>query len=112
MKKHIKKGKNVSMGFGFVEFDSVETATSVCKDLQVSPLDLPVRSALPSRNCFPVYVIMCPYVFSMLNDLPVNRGQFWMGMLLSCNCAMGERMVRLQRKMKRIRVQPSCLCEM
>lgn len=24
------------MGFGFVEFDSVETATKVCKDLQVS----------------------------------------------------------------------------
>lgn len=35
VKKHIKNGKNVSMGFGFVEFDSVETATSVCKDLQV-----------------------------------------------------------------------------
>ncbi|KAF8747156.1 hypothetical protein HU200_013290 [Digitaria exilis] len=34
VKKHVKNGKNVSMGFGFVEFDSVETATSVCKDLQ------------------------------------------------------------------------------
>ncbi|XP_066348229.1 uncharacterized protein [Miscanthus floridulus] len=34
VKKHVKKGKNVSMGFGFVEFDSVETATGVCKDLQ------------------------------------------------------------------------------
>ncbi|WVZ87069.1 hypothetical protein U9M48_033764 [Paspalum notatum var. saurae] len=39
VKKHVKKGKNVSMGFGFVEFDSVETATSVCKDLQGTVLD-------------------------------------------------------------------------
>lgn len=39
VKKHIKKGKNVSMGFGFAEFDSVETATSVCKDLQGTILD-------------------------------------------------------------------------
>lgn len=39
VKKHIKKGKNVSMGFGFVEFDSIETATSVCKDLQGTVLD-------------------------------------------------------------------------
>jgi multiple RNA-binding domain-containing protein 1 len=38
VKKHVKNGKNVSMGFGFVEFDSVETATSVCKDLQAAPL--------------------------------------------------------------------------
>ena len=35
MKKHLKNGKNVSMGFGFVEFDSPETATNVCRDLQV-----------------------------------------------------------------------------
>uniref|UniRef100_J3M1B0 RRM domain-containing protein n=1 Tax=Oryza brachyantha TaxID=4533 RepID=J3M1B0_ORYBR len=39
VKKHIKNGKNVSMGFGFVEFDSVETATNVCKDLQGTVLD-------------------------------------------------------------------------
>ncbi|TVU15799.1 hypothetical protein EJB05_39337 [Eragrostis curvula] len=39
VKKHVKKGKNVSMGFGFVEFDSIETATSVCKDLQGTVLD-------------------------------------------------------------------------
>ncbi|KAL6652046.1 hypothetical protein ACP70R_010971 [Stipagrostis hirtigluma subsp. patula] len=39
VKKHVKNGKNVSMGFGFVEFDSVETATSVCKDLQGTVLD-------------------------------------------------------------------------
>lgn len=35
MKKHLKNGKNVSMGFGFIEFDSMETATNVCRDLQV-----------------------------------------------------------------------------
>ncbi|WOG88716.1 hypothetical protein DCAR_0207951 [Daucus carota subsp. sativus] len=39
VKKHVKNGKNVSMGFGFVEFDSVDTATNVCKDLQGSVLD-------------------------------------------------------------------------
>ncbi|RHN48157.1 putative nucleotide-binding alpha-beta plait domain-containing protein [Medicago truncatula] len=39
VKKHLKKGKNVSMGFGFVEFDSAETATSVCNDLQGAVLD-------------------------------------------------------------------------
>ncbi|CAK8561013.1 unnamed protein product [Lathyrus sativus] len=39
VKKHLKNGKNVSMGFGFVEFDSTETATSVCSDLQGSVLD-------------------------------------------------------------------------
>ncbi|CAN6236209.1 unnamed protein product [Urochloa humidicola] len=39
VKKHVKNGKNVSMGFGFVEFDSVETATNVCKDLQGTILD-------------------------------------------------------------------------
>jgi RNA recognition motif-containing protein len=35
VKKHLKNGKNVSMGFGFIEFDSVETAINVCRDLQV-----------------------------------------------------------------------------
>ncbi|KAJ3693957.1 hypothetical protein LUZ60_009437 [Juncus effusus] len=39
IKKHLKNGKNVSMGFGFVEFDSVETATNACKDLQGTVLD-------------------------------------------------------------------------
>ncbi|URD75561.1 hypothetical protein MUK42_08678 [Musa troglodytarum] len=39
VKKHQKNGKDVSMGFGFVEFDSVETATSVCEDLQGTVLD-------------------------------------------------------------------------
>ncbi|KAI3925857.1 hypothetical protein MKW92_019338 [Papaver armeniacum] len=39
VKKHMKHGKNVSMGFGFIELDSVETATKVCKDLQGTILD-------------------------------------------------------------------------
>ncbi|WCJ41769.1 Multiple RNA-binding domain-containing protein 1 [Euphorbia peplus] len=39
IKKHLKNGKNLSMGFGFIEFDSVETATSVCTALQGSVLD-------------------------------------------------------------------------
>ncbi|KAI5426732.1 hypothetical protein KIW84_032237 [Lathyrus oleraceus] len=39
VKKHLKNGKNVSMGFGFVEFDSAETATSVRSNLQGTVLD-------------------------------------------------------------------------
>lgn len=39
VKKHLKNGKNVSMGFGFVEFDSVDTATNACRDLQGTVLD-------------------------------------------------------------------------
>ncbi|TKY56107.1 RNA-binding protein 19 [Spatholobus suberectus] len=39
VKKHLKNGKNVSMGYGFVEFDSPETATNVCRDLQGTVLD-------------------------------------------------------------------------
>lgn len=39
VKKHVKNGKNVSMGFGFIEFDSVDTAMNVCKDLQGTVLD-------------------------------------------------------------------------
>jgi hypothetical protein len=33
--KHVKKENSNSMGFCFVEFDYVETATGVCKDLHV-----------------------------------------------------------------------------
>lgn len=33
--KRQKKGKTVSAGYGFVEFDSVETADTACKALQV-----------------------------------------------------------------------------
>lgn len=39
IKKHLKNGKNVSMGFGFVEFDTMETATNICRDLQGTVLD-------------------------------------------------------------------------
>lgn len=39
IKKHLKNGKNVSMGFGFLEFDSVDTAANVCRDLQGTVLD-------------------------------------------------------------------------
>ncbi|CAL9226089.1 unnamed protein product [Arabidopsis halleri] len=37
--KHVKNGKNLSNGYGFVEFDSVETATNVYRDLQGTVLD-------------------------------------------------------------------------
>ncbi|GLT73752.1 hypothetical protein SLA2020_455890 [Shorea laevis] len=39
VKKHVENGKQVSMGYGFIEFDSVETATRVCSDLQGTVLD-------------------------------------------------------------------------
>ncbi|KAH7575192.1 hypothetical protein JRO89_XS02G0060600 [Xanthoceras sorbifolium] len=39
IKKHLKNGKNVSMGFGFIEFDSMEIAGNVCRDLQGTVLD-------------------------------------------------------------------------
>ncbi|KAL6561835.1 hypothetical protein OROGR_002842 [Orobanche gracilis] len=39
VKKHIKNGKSVSSGFVFVEFDCVNTAVKVCKDLHESVLD-------------------------------------------------------------------------
>ncbi|KAI8568595.1 hypothetical protein RHMOL_Rhmol02G0213000 [Rhododendron molle] len=39
VKKHSINGKNVSMGYGFLEFDCVETAVTVCKDLQGTVLD-------------------------------------------------------------------------
>ncbi|CAH2078516.1 unnamed protein product, partial [Thlaspi arvense] len=46
--KHLKNGKNVSSGYGFVEFDSVETATNVCRDLEGTSLD---GHALKLRFC-------------------------------------------------------------
>ncbi|XVE88498.1 hypothetical protein DITRI_Ditri19aG0074000 [Diplodiscus trichospermus] len=39
VKKHLKNGKQVSTGYGFIEFDSAETATNVCRDLQGTVLD-------------------------------------------------------------------------
>ncbi|KAF3947907.1 hypothetical protein CMV_026029 [Castanea mollissima] len=38
VKKHEKNGKNVSLGF-VIQFDSVETATNICRDLQGTVLD-------------------------------------------------------------------------
>ncbi|KAF7803955.1 multiple RNA-binding domain-containing protein 1 [Senna tora] len=37
--KHMRNGKHVSRGFGFIEFDSLETATNACRDLQGTVLD-------------------------------------------------------------------------
>ncbi|KAF4362485.1 uncharacterized protein LOC115696685 isoform X2 [Cannabis sativa] len=39
VKKHMKNGKNVSMGYGFIEFDTMETATCVARDLQGTILE-------------------------------------------------------------------------
>ncbi|KAI6679843.1 hypothetical protein NL676_033724 [Syzygium grande] len=39
IKKHMKNGKHVSMGFGFIEFDSMEIATNIYRDLQGTILD-------------------------------------------------------------------------
>ncbi|XP_010529287.1 PREDICTED: multiple RNA-binding domain-containing protein 1 isoform X2 [Tarenaya hassleriana] len=39
IKMHIKNGKNLSSGYGFVEFDSVDTATNAYRDLQGTVLD-------------------------------------------------------------------------
>ncbi|XP_052209349.1 uncharacterized protein LOC127812867 [Diospyros lotus] len=50
VKKHLKNGKNVSMGFGFIEFDSIETAMNVCKNLQGTVLD---GHALILQFCHP-----------------------------------------------------------
>jgi hypothetical protein len=73
VKKHVKNGKMVSMGFGFVEFDSVETATSVCKDLQVAPIP-------PSLFLFtlvlPKYMLL--WICSMLTvHVFIGNGSRW-----------------------------------
>ncbi|XP_061339565.1 uncharacterized protein LOC133286194 [Gastrolobium bilobum] len=39
VQKHLKNGEKISTGFGFLEFDSTETATNVCRDLQGTVLD-------------------------------------------------------------------------
>ncbi|KAG8371485.1 hypothetical protein BUALT_Bualt13G0092600 [Buddleja alternifolia] len=39
VKKHRKNGKYVSKGYGFIEFDSVDTSLNVCRDLQGTVLD-------------------------------------------------------------------------
>lgn len=64
VKKHMKKGKNLSMGFGFVEFDSVETATEVCKGLQVKPR---VWSKL-FGSCLQFWKFIPPNIFLFLGN--------------------------------------------
>ncbi|KAH6773969.1 nucleotide/nucleic acid binding protein, partial [Perilla frutescens var. frutescens] len=39
IKKDSKNGKKMSGGFGFIEFDSVDTAVRACRDLQGTNLD-------------------------------------------------------------------------
>ncbi|CAN6448796.1 unnamed protein product [Victoria cruziana] len=39
IKRHMKNGKNLSRGFGFLEFDSLDTAKAVCTDLQGAILE-------------------------------------------------------------------------
>ncbi|KAF3789922.1 putative RNA-binding protein 19 [Nymphaea thermarum] len=39
IKRHIKNGKNLSRGFGFLEFDSFDTAKTACTDLQGTILE-------------------------------------------------------------------------
>ncbi|KAG8371486.1 hypothetical protein BUALT_Bualt13G0092700 [Buddleja alternifolia] len=39
VKKHQKNGKYISKGYGFIEFDSVDTSLNVCRDLQGTVLD-------------------------------------------------------------------------
>ncbi|XP_078438055.1 nucleotide/nucleic acid binding protein [Wolffia australiana] len=39
VKKHMKNGKSLSMGYGFIELDSLETATEVVSQLQGTVLD-------------------------------------------------------------------------
>ncbi|XP_031480603.1 uncharacterized protein LOC116250805 [Nymphaea colorata] len=39
IKRHIKNGKNLSRGFGFLEFDSLDTAKTACTDLQGTILE-------------------------------------------------------------------------
>ncbi|CAH9138526.1 unnamed protein product [Cuscuta epithymum] len=48
IKKRIKDGKIVSMGFGFIEFDSVDTALKIYKDMQGTVLD---QHALTLQLC-------------------------------------------------------------
>lgn len=49
-KKQSKTGKPLSMGFGFVEFDSVDTSRAACQTLQV--LLLLVLFGFVSFGCF------------------------------------------------------------
>ncbi|GJS99589.1 multiple RNA-binding domain-containing protein 1 isoform X1 [Tanacetum coccineum] len=50
IQKHVKNGKNLSKGFGFLEFDTVDTALQVSRDLQGTVLD---GHALMLQLCHP-----------------------------------------------------------
>lgn len=52
-KKQSKSGKPLSMGFGFVEFDSVDTARMVCQNLQV--LIFPIVKGL-------IWMLLCSFI--------------------------------------------------
>lgn len=99
VKKHMKNGKNVSMGFGFIEFDYVETALNVCRDLQV--LTDFYQNYLHTICSFGNLLQLSHFLFF--------RELCWMGMLLSCNFVMLRRMSRRRKKLGRIRVQPNYL---
>lgn len=45
------------MGFGFIEFDSVETATSVCKDLQVKTKFVICAMEIYFVNCEVLFIV-------------------------------------------------------
>lgn len=53
-KKQAKNGKPLSMGFGFVEFDTVDTAKMVCQNLQVL------------LHCFLLFCILLCSFFSIV----------------------------------------------
>lgn len=91
VKKHLKKGKNLSMGFGFVEFDSVETTSNVHKDLQVKP----VWSKLVAYYMqFFGNLVQLLFIFS--------REQFWMGTNLLCIFVMPSK-INCRKKMGRVK---------
>ncbi|KAI3961787.1 hypothetical protein MKW92_052401 [Papaver armeniacum] len=57
VKKHLKNGKNVLMGFGSIELNSVEAATKVYRDLQGTILD---GHALSLQHCNAIIVHVQP----------------------------------------------------
>ncbi|KAI3864185.1 hypothetical protein MKX03_015625 [Papaver bracteatum] len=73
VKQHLENGKNVSMGFGSIELDSVETATKVCRELQGTILD---GHALILQHCNAIAHVqpMMPAVTSGVSqgEVPMN----------------------------------------
>ena len=56
--KRQKSGKILSMGFGFAEFDTAETARAVCKQLQVKEKDNIVSLLSMEMLCSTVIVTL------------------------------------------------------